>query len=224
MFLFVCRKIGLLLALSYCKNMFPSLQRVTLIFTWNSQNNVFVCFRLSYAVFSIMFLTTAFSFFRTRTVLLTLYLTDNMLCFMQGSLNFISRRHCKYVNFYMSKIIIHHLDGLFGPKRGPAPSCLVSSDGRALHRYLRGHGFKFCMGLNFFQILFTATRFSSVLSCEDIAVCFSVGKYAAFTFTARKTCFGWFVGKSRFLQSVSSELGWVFLDLIYNDVFAFFVS
>ena len=63
MFLFVCRKIGLLLALSYCKNMFSSLQRVTLIFTWNSQNNVFVCFRLSYAVFSIMFLTTAFSFF-----------------------------------------------------------------------------------------------------------------------------------------------------------------
>ena len=166
-------------------------------FTWNSQNNVFVCFRLSYAVFSIMFLTTAFSFFRTRTALLTLYLTDNMFCFMQGSLNFISRRHCKYVNFYMSKIIIHHLDGLFGPKRGPAPSCLVSSDGRALHRYLRGHGFKFRMGLNFFQILFTATRFSSVLSCEDIAVCFSVGKCAAFTFTARKTCFGWFAGKSR---------------------------
>ena len=86
MFLFVCRKIGLLLALSYCKNMFPSLQRVTLIFTWNSQNNVFVCFRLSYAVFSIMFLTTAFSFFRTRTALLTLYVTNNMFCFMQGFL------------------------------------------------------------------------------------------------------------------------------------------
>ena len=72
-------------------------------FTWNSQNNVFVCFRLSYAVFSIMFLRTACSFFRTWTALLTLYLTKNMFCFMQGSLNFISRRHCKYVTFICLK-------------------------------------------------------------------------------------------------------------------------
>ena len=34
------------------------------------------------------------------------------------------------------------------PTYGPAPSWFVSSVGRALHRYCRGHGFKSCMGLN----------------------------------------------------------------------------
>ena len=38
---------------------------------------------------------------------------------------------------------------------------------RALHRYRRGHGFKSRTGLNFFQVLFTTTRFISVLSCKD---------------------------------------------------------
>ena len=47
---------------------------------------------------------------------------------------------------------------------------LVSSIGRALHRYRRGHGFKSRTGLNFFQVLFTTTRFSSVLSCEDLLI------------------------------------------------------
>ena len=41
---------------------------------------------------------------------------------------------------------------------------------RALHRYRRGHGFKSRTGLNFFQVLLTATRFSSVLSCEDLLI------------------------------------------------------
>ena len=40
------------------------------------------------------------------------------------------------------------------PTHWPAPSWLVSSIGRALHRYRRGHGFKFRTGLNFFQVLF----------------------------------------------------------------------
>ena len=40
----------------------------------------------------------------------------------------------------------------------------------ALHRYRRGHGFKSRTGLNFFQVLFTTTRFSSVLSCEDLLI------------------------------------------------------
>ena len=50
----------------------------------------------------------------------------------------------------------------------PAPSWLVSSVGGALHRYRRGHGFKSRTGLNFFQVLFSTTRFSSVLSCEEL--------------------------------------------------------
>ena len=52
----------------------------------------------------------------------------------------------------------------------PAPSWLVSSVGRALHRYCRGHGFKSRTGLNFFQVLLSTTRFSSVLSCEDLLI------------------------------------------------------
>ena len=52
----------------------------------------------------------------------------------------------------------------------PTPSWLVSSVGRALHRYRRGHGFKSRKGLNFFQVLFSTTRFSSVLSCEDLLI------------------------------------------------------
>ena len=37
----------------------------------------------------------------------------------------------------------------------PALSWLVSSVGRALHRYRGGHGFKFRTGLNFFQAFFS---------------------------------------------------------------------
>ena len=40
----------------------------------------------------------------------------------------------------------------------------------ALHRYRRGHGFKSRTGLNFFQVLFTTTRFSNVFSCEDLLI------------------------------------------------------
>ena len=43
------------------------------------------------------------------------------------------------------------------PTYWPAPSWLVSSVGRALHRYRRGHGFKSHTGLNFFQVLFSIT-------------------------------------------------------------------
>ena len=52
----------------------------------------------------------------------------------------------------------------------PAPSWLVSSVGRALHRYRRGHGFKSRTALNFFQVLFSTTRFISVLGCEHFKV------------------------------------------------------
>ena len=38
---------------------------------------------------------------------------------------------------------------------GPAPTWLVSSVGRALHRYRKGHGFKSRTSLNFFKALFS---------------------------------------------------------------------
>ena len=41
------------------------------------------------------------------------------------------------------------------PTQWPAPSWLVSSVGRALHWYRRGHGFKSRTGLNFFQAFFS---------------------------------------------------------------------
>ena len=56
------------------------------------------------------------------------------------------------------------------PTHWPAPSWLVSSVGRALHRYRRGHGFKSRTAWDFFQVQFTTTRFSSVHSCEDLLI------------------------------------------------------
>ena len=56
------------------------------------------------------------------------------------------------------------------PTHWPAPSWLVSSVARVLHWYCRGHGFKSCTGLNFFQVLFSATCFGSVLSCKDLLI------------------------------------------------------
>ena len=56
----------------------------------------------------------------------------------------------RIVNFHISKIFIH-LDVYLDPIHWPAPSWLVSSIGRALHRYRRGHGFKSRTGLKFFS-------------------------------------------------------------------------
>ena len=75
----------------------------------------------------------------------------------------------KYMSFHISKIFIH-LDVYLDPIHWPAPSWLVSSIGRVLHRYPRGHGFKSRAGLNLFRVLFTTTRFSSVLCCEDLLI------------------------------------------------------
>ena len=52
------------------------------------------------------------------------------------------------------------------PTYWPAPSWLVSSVGRALHRYRRGHGFKSRTGLNFFQVLFSTTSSVVFLSAR----------------------------------------------------------
>ena len=59
-------------------------------------------------------------------------------------------------DFHISTVIIHHLDGLFGPNLMTS-SWLVSSLGGALHRYRRGHGFKSRTGLNFFSGLISTT-------------------------------------------------------------------
>ena len=52
---------------------------------------------------------------------------------------------------------------------------IISSSlvGMQVHRNTgarRGHGFKSRTGLNFFLVLFTTARFSSVLSCEDLLI------------------------------------------------------
>ena len=52
------------------------------------------------------------------------------------------------------------------PTQWPAPCWLVSSVGRALHQYHRGHGFKSRTGLNFFRPSFHYCL-SSVHNCED---------------------------------------------------------
>ena len=53
-------------------------------------------------------------------------------------------------DFHIFPVIIYHLKVYLDPALWPAPSWLVSSVGRALHWYRRGHGFKSCMGLNLF--------------------------------------------------------------------------
>ena len=84
--------------------------------------------------------------------------------------NFISSPQCKYMNFiYLKSSFITWMVYL-DPTHWPAPSWLVNSVGRALLRYCRGHGFKSRTGLNFFQVLFSTTRFRSVLSCEDLLI------------------------------------------------------
>ena len=57
--------------------------------------------------------------------------------------------------FMYLQSLIHYFTGLVGTDIMTTPSWLVSSVGRALHRYCRGHGFKSYTGLNFFQAWFS---------------------------------------------------------------------
>ena len=90
---------------------------------------------------------------------------------------------------------------------------------------------------------FTSTRFSSVLSSEDLLLssCFGLlataiealslmsQQNSGFVFRCKIRCFHLHSTKKMFLmicrkivafRSVCSELGWVLLDLVRNDVFA----
>ena len=55
----------------------------------------------------------------------------------------------------------------YQPTKWPAPNWLVSSVGRALHRYRRGHRFKSRTGLNFFFRPYFYYCLSSVHYCQD---------------------------------------------------------
>ena len=58
------------------------------------------------------------------------------------------------------------------PTYYPAPSLLVGSVGRALHRYHRGHGFKSCTGLKIFSGLISTTSLVVFLAARISHICF----------------------------------------------------
>ena len=49
----------------------------------------------------------------------------------------------------------------------PAPSWLVSSIGRVLHRYRRGQGFETCTSVKFFRLFFRNYK-SCVYNCDEL--------------------------------------------------------
>ena len=67
---------------------------------------------------------------------------------------FVSSIAVHIYDFHIFTVIIHHMESSFEPTRWPAPSWLVSSFGKALHRYRKGHGLKSRTGLNFFRPYF----------------------------------------------------------------------
>ena len=89
----------------------------------------------------------------------------------------------------------------------PAPSCLDSSVGRALHRHRRGYGFESRSSLNFFQAFFS--KLLKLLSnCEDLSsirsfICSSKYMFHIFTFI-----YSSFTGILRTHNMTSSQLSW----------------
>ena len=79
-----------------------------------------------------------------------------------------------YMIFVYLQSFIYHSEGLLGNNMMTSSQWAlnVSSVGEVLHQYHDGggHGFKSCMGLNFFQALFWY-YLSSVYNCED---CFDI--------------------------------------------------
>ena len=78
------------------------------------------------------------------------------------------------VNFiYLLKIIIHRLDGLFGPDTLTSSQLAPVLQSSWVHIYIVVVvvvAFQIPYGPEFFQVLFSTTRFSNVLSCEDLLI------------------------------------------------------
>ena len=90
----------------------------------------------------------------------TLIFTGAQVVFITAKIAFIFRSQLSAVHIYDFHIFtLKHLfiasRVYLEPTYQPAPSWLISSVGRALHWYCRGHGFKSRTGLNFFQALFS---------------------------------------------------------------------
>ena len=99
--------------------------------------------------------------------------TTSSVVFMAARISYILFFTAVHIyDFHISTIIIHHLDGLFGPNIMTSPQLACSLVGRVLHQYCRGHGFKSHMGQNFFfsglisttsSVVFIAAKYSYVL-------------------------------------------------------------
>ena len=91
--------------------------------------------------------------------------------FFRPSFHYCERRYHIHVFIRSSNIWLSYFRSrLFTTSRvylEPPPSWLVSSFGRALHRYRRGHGFKSRRGLNFFFRPSFHYCLSSIHYCGD---------------------------------------------------------
>ena len=119
--------------------------------------------------------------FKSRTGLnfffrpVTLICTTAQVVFITAKIAFIFRSQLSAVHIYDFHIFtFKHLfiasRVYLEPTYQPAPSWLISSVGRALHWYCRGHGFKSRTGLNFFRPYFHHCS-SSVHYCKH---CFHI--------------------------------------------------
>ena len=71
----------------------------------------------------------------------------------------------------LKHVSVFYLDGIFGPNTSTSSQLACQHSWESIAPVsVRGHGFKSRTGLNFFQVLFSTTCFSSVLSCEDLLI------------------------------------------------------
>ena len=124
--------------------MSTSLQRVTLILLDLTQNNVFVCFRLRYAVFSIMFLRKGFPLFSYLNFAFNPQKeSKNMFWFVgneiesselyvRKSSNLVFPRKARYFK-------LHNTENMFwlvGTKLAPKRFCLFQARLRCFQQYV----------------------------------------------------------------------------------------
>ena len=75
-----------------------------------------------------------------------------------------------YSEFHKSKIIIHRLDGLFGPDTLTSSQLACYLNCYSAAPVSQSSWVQIPYGPEFFQVLFSTTRFSNVLSCEDLLI------------------------------------------------------